>query len=370
MKILYIANIRLPTEKAHGIQIMKMCEAFAHAGANVELAVTSRSTSIKDELFDYYGVERNFSVVRIPVIDTVRFGRVGFLIETFIFSIGALVYTVAHPADIIFSRDELVLWLLSFFKRNIVWESHDGKLNSVARKTLKATQKIVVTTAYMRDAYLAFGIPPEKVLLARNGVDLDSFSCAPQTITKIREKLVSGDERIVMYVGRLDGWKGVETLLAASKLFPSNVRLVVVGGEPKQVARFKAEYPGVVFVGFIPYREIGCYQKSADVLVLPNTAKNKISVNNTSPLKLFTYMAAEKPIVVSDLPSIREVLSEKACYFFVPDDPSSLAREVENALNGGATAKVKARVAYELVHSFSWDARAQMILRVFKNLPQ
>ncbi len=45
MKILYIANIRLPTEKAHGIQIMKMCEAFAHAGAEVELPRNSVDSS-------------------------------------------------------------------------------------------------------------------------------------------------------------------------------------------------------------------------------------------------------------------------------------------------------------------------------------
>ena len=42
MKILYIANIRLPAEKAHGIQIMKMWEAFADLGYGVELVVPWR----------------------------------------------------------------------------------------------------------------------------------------------------------------------------------------------------------------------------------------------------------------------------------------------------------------------------------------
>jgi hypothetical protein len=47
MKICYIAAIRLPTEKAHGLQIMKTCEAFAAAGHDVELVVSDRATPIR-----------------------------------------------------------------------------------------------------------------------------------------------------------------------------------------------------------------------------------------------------------------------------------------------------------------------------------
>ena len=42
-KLIYIANARIPTEKAHGIQIMKMCEAFAGLGVDVEIIVPKRS---------------------------------------------------------------------------------------------------------------------------------------------------------------------------------------------------------------------------------------------------------------------------------------------------------------------------------------
>ena len=42
MKLLYIGNIRLPTEKAHGLQIMQNCEAFADAGADVSLWAAQR----------------------------------------------------------------------------------------------------------------------------------------------------------------------------------------------------------------------------------------------------------------------------------------------------------------------------------------
>ena len=60
MKILYLAQIRLPTEKAHGIQIMKTCEAFAEQGAEVVLVVPSHRGDIRQDPFEYYRVKRNF----------------------------------------------------------------------------------------------------------------------------------------------------------------------------------------------------------------------------------------------------------------------------------------------------------------------
>ncbi|MBZ0290848.1 MAG: hypothetical protein K8I30_24690, partial [Anaerolineae bacterium] len=69
-KLLYIANIRMPTEKAHGLQIAQNCEAFADAGAEVELWVaqrvnTSELGAVKD-IWTHYGIKRNFTLRRIP----------------------------------------------------------------------------------------------------------------------------------------------------------------------------------------------------------------------------------------------------------------------------------------------------------------
>ena len=54
MKLYYIANARIPTEKAHGVQIMKMCEAFVDAGHEVKLIVPKRKNPIQEDPFAYY----------------------------------------------------------------------------------------------------------------------------------------------------------------------------------------------------------------------------------------------------------------------------------------------------------------------------
>lgn len=361
MKILYLANIRLPTEKAHGLQILKTCEAFALAAADVTLIVPRRFTPIKEAPFEYYGIKKHFKIVYLPTLDTVHFGKVGFFIETGIFSAAAFVYSLFVSADIIFSRDEAVLWPISSFKKNIVWESHTGAANFAARSVAKNCKKLVAISSGVKSLYTVQGIDAQKIIVAHDGVDLSAFS-SPEPLAVARERLhFPQDKKIALYIGRLDGWKGVDTLCKASELLP-DIRIGIIGGEEAQVKAMRAKYPKVIFAGYRPYKELADNQAAADVLVLPNTGKDDISANLTSPLKLFTYMASGKPIVASDLPSLREVLNDESCYFAKADDPQSFADVIRRACTNGAESDTKATVARSLVEGYTWEARANIIL--------
>ena len=80
MKIIYIANARIPTEKAHGVQIMKMCQAFAKIGNKVTLVLPRRRNPIIADPFEYYVVSQSFNIIKLPTIDLVFLGKIGFLI--------------------------------------------------------------------------------------------------------------------------------------------------------------------------------------------------------------------------------------------------------------------------------------------------
>ena len=78
-RLVYIANARLPTEKAHGYQISKMCEAFALNGAEVVLLHPYRHQAdpqlVGRTVFDYYGIKPIFQVKTLKNLDVVVLNR-------------------------------------------------------------------------------------------------------------------------------------------------------------------------------------------------------------------------------------------------------------------------------------------------------
>ena len=109
MHLVYIQNMRLPTEKAHGYQIMKTCEALVHSGASVSLHVPNRKTPILQDAFSYYDVKRIFEIKRHPVMDWIGLvptplKPLAFFFERISF-IKSLKKSLPSNADVYFTRD-------------------------------------------------------------------------------------------------------------------------------------------------------------------------------------------------------------------------------------------------------------------------
>lgn len=377
MKILYIANIRLPTEKAHGIQIMKMCEAFADIGHKVELIVPWRFNFIKIEPFEYYGVKKNFKITKLPSLDLVWLGRIGFWAQSFTFAEVSGWYALFKKADIFYSRDELPLFNLGFFKRNLFWEAHDGRLNFIIKNIIKRCAGIITITEGLKDFYARNGTAREKIFVAPDGVDLEKFTINLNK-EECRERFsLPQNKKIIMYTGHLYDWKGSDILLEAAREFESKNSeseslFVFVGGTKKDIEIFKSKAESVKLsnikiLGHKPHYDIPYYLKAADVLVLPNRGDNDISRRYTSPMKLFEYMASGNPIVASDLPSIREILNETNAVLVKPDDSKELANGVIKVLRDDDLSGKISKQALENIKEYTWQKRADKIISFIKN---
>ena len=362
MKLIYIANARIPTEKAHGIQIMKMCEVFADLGHEVTLFVPSRVSVIKTDPFEYYSVKNNFKIVKIFTLDFVKLGRIGFVIESVIFGINSAVRALLSDEDLVYGRDEIALSLVSVLSRNkrCAWESHTGQNNFFAKIAIRYSKKLIVISQGLSKHYENLGVKKEKIVVAHDGVNLKEFNYNAVDICAKYNLPVN--KKLIVYTGKLGGWKGVDTLFKAGELLSDNNLLVVAGGSKDEISNLKHEYPRAVFLGHITNEEVLVLQSIAHVLVIPNTGKSEISRNFTSPLKVFEYMRSGVPIVASDLSSIREILDDNTAYFAKPDDPKSFADTINKVLVEYETALVKAKNALMEVKKYSWHERAKLIL--------
>jgi glycosyltransferase involved in cell wall biosynthesis len=167
-----------------------------------------------------------------------------------------------------------------------------------------------------------------------------------------------------VYTGQLFKWKGVEAILGAARRLPG-VRFVVIGGTGEDLEAYRRKAAGLANVeapGQVPPADVPLRTRAADVLLLPNSAKERISREHTSPLKLFEYMASGAPIVASDLPSLREVLDARTARLVAPDDEAELAKGVEWVLEHPVEARAMAEAAGEEVKGRTWEERARRIL--------
>lgn len=382
MKILYFANVRMPTEKAHGLQIIKMCEAFSRHNVSTELIVPRRlnkTIGLRDT-FEFYRIEKIFKVKKLWCFDPVFLMSWGggiyikvqgllFLLSIFLF----LIFKKNKSSYFFYTRDIYLLPCLNWFSDNVIWEAHDLPKNiKFYLPFINRSRKIVSITTGLKRVLVDLEISEKKIIVASDGVDLSDFEKVTQSPNELRKELLLPlDKKIIMYAGHLYQWKGVDVLADAAGEFDSTILFVFIGGTVKDLERLKEKYADVkniVFLGLKPHAQIPKYLKSADVLVLPNSGKEMISKIYTSPLKLFEYLAAGKPIIASDLLSLREVLDDCTAVFFEPDNSQSLALKIKNILQDEKKITETSLNSVKKSRQYSWDIRAKNILDFIKEL--
>lgn len=371
-KIIYIANIRLPTEKAHGIQIMKTCEALASSGVKVELVVPRRHNRITDDPFTYYRVKKLFNISSFFSFDLVALGKIGFFIQSLTFSLAlAMRFSGGkNGKDVVFyTRDELPAYALSFLGNRVVWETHMGHNNFFIRSLIRRGVKIVAISGGLGDYYRSLGA--KNIFVSPDGVDLEQFQIQLSRAEARARLKLSTDVKITMYTGHLYSWKGADVLAQSASKLGGRISVIFVGGTENDIKSFSGKFgemENVMILGNKPHDEIPIYLRAADVLVIPNSAKEKISQLYTSPMKLFEYMASGTPIVASDLPSLREILNEKNSILVNPDSPDDLAAGIVTALSDPEKANTFAKQASLDVMKYDWSERANGIINyVFSN---
>lgn len=390
MKLLYIANIRLPTERAHGLQIVQNCEAFADGGAEVALWTARRwqTHALRGaaDVWAHYGVKRNFRIRRLPVIDLLPLvpGQTG-LLARLIFGLGLLSFALAAcvgawftGADVLYSRDPLVLFALSLFgpRRRLAYEAHmaaSGRLGRwIQARVLRRAEAVFTTTRALADELIAAGAPAERVRVAHDGIRAGRFADQPHRGAAKHEAGWGDAPFVVGYIGRLEAVgldKGVGLLVEAAARV-EGVTLAVVGGPDEAIPALRARWrerrgsdDGLHTLGQVLPEWVPGLLAACDVCAIPSPAKRFFALHS-SPMKLFEYMGARRAILASDLPALREVLRHgETALLLPPDDPAAWAEAIAKLRDDPALRERLAQAAYtEVLAHYTWAARARLIL--------
>lgn len=372
--IFLVFHGQFPGEKAAALFAAHSVAAFQGNGAETTLLVPRRFGRSKLSANEYYKLGSPIQIEFLPVIDVFKVPvarHVAFWISYVTFSISVCLYILFRVPrnSIVYSNEALTALLATFVHRSVVYELHDFPERSLLmyKILLKRVSKIITTNNWKKEKLIdRFQVPEEKIIVELNAVDIDQFDPVESQVEARTALGLPQNEIIVLYTGHLYGWKGADILAEAAKEIPEYL-VYFVGGVDPHLQKFKDKYAHVDnlrIIGHRPHAEIPLWQRSADVLVLPNSGKEDISRYYTSPMKLFEYMASGTPVVASRLPSIEEIVSDDEIVFVDPDSTKELSEGIVLAMSDLDISDKKANSAHEQVLSHTWKARAQRIIKI------
>jgi glycosyltransferase involved in cell wall biosynthesis len=216
--------------------------------------------------------------------------------------------------------------------------------------------------------YERYGLKPEVIY---NGIDPRIFHPFRSSDSEVRQKYsISEDEKVIIYVGRLVGLKGVKILLRATALIPRlGIKLLIAGdGEERNSLAALAQSLGlerqVLFAGFVPNSELPRYYSIAQAAVFPTLADEAFGIS------ICEAMACGLPVVASRVGGIPELVGDGDSGFLVqPGDPEELAEKIERLmLDDSLRRRMAARGAQVVQEQFTWEKVADRLLRVYRRV--
>ena len=348
-KILYAYPEPLPSQKARSIQVTATCAALA-LKTDVTLAA-----DIQGNMFSGLGISRPEQLI-IKNINR----NIGPIVSNMVFNqrLDRLIRTIRF--DIIVSRHPKLAARLCGKGLAVIFEVHEIlKDKHPGRKDLSQMEEqiardakglIFISKGLQRRWEELYETPP--CIIIPSGTFCENV---------FPEKDRLGPVKQIHYAGTTYyKWKGIETLFSALNMLP-DLELVMIGETDREIIPAPV-VQRVRQLGYLTNKSVRTELQKARIAILPNSAQSITSRLYTSPLKLLEYMSSGVSVVASDLPSIREIVSEKECVFFTPDSPEDLAKAILKLVNDPGLEAALSMASWKKAKEYSWDTRAEKIL--------
>lgn len=227
-------------------------------------------------------------------------------------------------------------------------------IESHRRKRTWATKvdRFIALTQFARQKFIAAGLPPERVVVKPNFVDDPG------------RRLNEGthEHRTALFVGRLSGEKGIDTLIKAWRRLP--LRLVVAGDGPSASAFDEAGLSNVIRLGAVPSWQVSASLQEADFLVVPSVWYE------TFGMVIIEAFAHGVPVIGSRIGAIAELVEDGVTgRLFAPGDADDLVATVEWAIDNPHLIRGmgrRARTVYE--QKFSPDTNYRQLMSIYTSI--
>lgn len=228
---------------------------------------------------------------------------------------------------------------------------------TLGRSFLKSTSRIFVTSELEQEELVAGGIPADKLVLRRNGIDPDVLDAVPSTRGAFRSRAgLPADEPLIIFLSRLIPRKGADILIQAfADACPERGRLVIAGPEGENgyrnflegCARDSGAETRILFTGPLYGAEKAAALCDADLFVLPSRYENFAN----APAEA---IACGVPVILSSACGIAALVENRAGLVVRPER-ETLSKAIRRLLTDNNLRTSFKSACREVAAQLSWD---------------
>jgi D-inositol-3-phosphate glycosyltransferase len=253
------------------------------------------------------------------------------------------------------------------------------RINGEKQVLRRADRIVVATIAELTQLRFLYKANQSKLVVIPPGVDVSHFYPIPSDEAKMYVGL-KPEDRMVLFVGRIEPLKGVDTLIQAMSCVQLNqerpVHLAIIGGDPaaspqemsEEMARLQklcddlAVGQTVVFLGKRDQDKLPYYYSAAELLVMP-------SHYESFGMVALEAMACGTPVVASEVGGLAYLVRDGETGFTIPDqEPEALCEKISWLLNDRQLHQTMSQHAVTYAQDYAWEKVAKQIVELYYSL--
>jgi len=321
----------------------------------------------------------DIQVIRIkPVI---KYGKAAFIPQIFLklssFMIIHLHYPFFGGAEVVWflKKCKPDLKLVISYHMDVVGKGLRAAIYKMYTKTylpkiVSLADKIIISSYdYFNHSYIKGIAKEEKVEEIPFGVN-ENLSPQKKDNHLLKKWGIAPDEQVILFVGGLEYFKGVEFLIKSIPHLKGKIKLLIAGEGPlmneyRELAKNLGIIRQVCFTGSVSDEELVKYYNLADLLILPS-----IDRSEAFGIVLIEAMACGKPVIASNLPGVRTVVDDGINGFLTtPGNVADIAKKLQLLLNNeGLRRKFGQKGREKVLKKYRWSKVGYKLDSLYKQL--
>jgi len=384
MKVFYISPSVLPSRAANSVHVVMQSEALIDLGIDVTL-FAKRSVDNANDLVSAIQTQYGVDLTKSRLITFYsHFAKA----DNLRIALKALVHLFLKEwPDFILSRNLYASYVIAILmRRPIIYETHqleNGFRKCLQRSLMLSTRvgTIVISNKLIDFLTDHHGIAPRKAYVlhdaAPDGLNYLPFESRRSQLLSLFPQTKGFWNGVCGYFGHLYPGRGIEIIEAMAAQRP-DVLFLAFGGNDSDIAAKQQDnnLSNLLFMGHVSHELALKAMRSVDILLMPYQEHVSIGIAGhdtarwMSPMKMFEYMSSAVPIISSDLPVLREILTDGDNALLVPSSNSSAwVQAMDKLLTDNVLRLFVGSNAYrDYQNKHTWKKRAKSIIAIAKNL--